>query len=231
MPQSQPVRLIFASPTYGPVDPLALKSQRVALMHAARRGVEFLGDASPDRMKFEVARDAVAQAALETEADGVFWCDSDIILPESAIYRLAQHLKIGLHFVTGIYFQRMYPHWPLIARFSEEKQTFQWIARWPEGVVAPVDGCGFGCLVTSTAMLRQIGREHGRWFAYEKYSEDFDFCRRAAALKYTLYVDTAILCGHLADPRPVTHTDFRAAHPEFFKGEGEEDGTVRSGVA
>lgn len=219
-------KLLFASPTYGPIDPQALKSQRVAIMHAAANGHIWVGDASPDRMKFDVARNAVAESACRSGADYVFWCDSDVVLPNYAITAL---IASGKDFITGIYFQRMKPHWPLIAYFNEKAQSFNWYSNWPKNVVAPVDGCGFGCVVTSVAMLREMGEEalrqnvglrEGHWFRYEKFSEDFDFCRRAARLGFQLHVDTSVLCGHLPDPEPVTIETFVAAHPEIFPANG-----------
>lgn len=214
-------KLVFASPTYGPVDPQALRSQRVAIMHAAANGHTWVADASPDRMKFDVARNASVQSALQSvEMDGaeyVFWCDSDVILPASAVTRL---LSYGLDFVTGVYFQRVHPHWPLIAHFNEDRQSFNWISNWPPDTVAPIDGAGFGCLITSTKLLDAIG---DNWFTYQKYSEDFDFCMKAKKLGYQLYVDTGVLCGHLADPVPVTRETFVRAHPEFFPANGGGD--------
>jgi hypothetical protein len=224
-------KLIFASPTYGPVDPHALKYQRAAIMFAASHGITWLGDASPDRMKFDVARDAVAKSACEMpDADdaAVFWCDSDIILPVHAIAQLAQY---GLDFVTGIYFQRIPPHWPLIASFNKSVGSFQWIARWEQNVVAPIDGCGFGCVLTSVRLLKAIGQ---LWFNYEKFSEDFDFCLKAAKAGYPPHVDTGIVCGHLADPQPIGLKHFVSVHPEFFGTMAEEarkeleSGSVRS---
>lgn len=213
------MKLIFASPSYGPVDPQALKSLRVAIMHAAANGHIWLGDASPDKMKFDVARNAVAKEACESEADAVFWCDSDIILPSYAITRLA---ACGKEFITGIYFQRIKPHYPLIANYTGK--SFQWFANWPEDSLVPIDGCGFGCVLTSTALLRAIDHE---WFNYQKYSEDFDFCLKAREKGYQLWVDTGVLCGHLPDSAPVTFETYQTAHPEIFGGNG--NGTIRSG--
>jgi hypothetical protein len=209
------MKLLLACPTYGPVDPYAARSLRAAIMTASQHGVTWLGDASPDRMKFDVARNTVAQVACNSDADAVFWCDSDVILPTHAIAQLAGR---SLDFITGIYFQRMPPHFPLIASFNEALKTFQWLMRWPEAVVAPIDGCGFGCVLTSTKLLREIG---GDWFTYRKYSEDFDFCMKAKEKGFPPHVDTTILCGHLPDPVPVTHETYQAAHPDWFKGASE----------
>lgn len=211
------MKLVFASPTYGPVDPQALKSQRAAIMHAASHGVTWVGDASPDRVKFDASRNLVVQSVLDVpqghreRADAIFWCDSDIILPPDAISRLVAAQK---DFVTGIYFQRGKPHWPLISHFDRLHETFNWFTDWPESVIAPIDGCGFGCVLTSVALLESISTA-GPWFAFEKFSEDFDFCLRAAKVGFQLYVDTGVLCGHLADAQPVTSAHFLESRKEL----------------
>lgn len=216
------MKLVFACPSYGPVDPAALKTQRAAIMHAATHGgVQWVGDASPDRMMFHAARNEVVKAALSTDADAVFWVDSDIVLPVEAITRLVQ---TGQEFVTGIYCQRYPPHWPLVAHFNEEKRTFNWFIDWPENAVAPIDGCGFGCVVTSTRLLKALDPP---WFHYEKFSEDFDFCLKAARAGFQPHVHTGVLCGHLADPKPVTLADFVAVRDSG----GLQHGAVRSDAA
>lgn len=205
------MKLVWTCPTYGPVDPQAVISQRNALMHASQHGVEWLGDASPDRLPFAAARNTVVQGVLDSapDADGIFWCDSDVILPTHAVTSL---VDAGKDFITGIYFQRRPPHWPLISHFNptgglDKQGTFNWFTAWPENVVAPIDGCGFGCVLTSTAMLKAMAP--GPWFEFKKYSEDFDFCLRAARSGFQLHVHTGVLCGHLADPIPVTVEQFR----------------------
>lgn len=242
------MKLIFSSITYGPVEPAAIVSQRAAIMHAASHGVQWVGDASPDKQTFVVGRGMVAKAACDSEADAVFWCDSDIVLPVDAITKLVSH---GLDFVTGIYFQKMGEHWPLIANFATDH--YNWMVCWPENVIAPVDGCGFGCVLTSTKMLKQMRDEFkpeirersmvcdqceskaphfecvkrpmtdneikekaNPWFEYAKFSEDFEFCQRAKKSGFQLYVDTAVLCGHLPAPPPTTIEDFKKKHPEFW---------------
>lgn len=205
------MKLIFASPTYGPIDSAALRYQRSAIMHAASNGVTWLGDASPERMKFDAARNTAVRSVLRNspDADAIFWCDSDVVLPVDAITRLVHS---GKDFITGIYFQRYPPHWPLIAHFNRHggkdgKGTFAWFTEWPENIIAPIDGCGFGCVLTSTKMLRSMDAP---WFTFERFSEDFDFCLRAKRAGYDLFVDTGVLCGHLADPVPVGITEFEA---------------------
>jgi hypothetical protein len=176
------------------------------------------------------------QRALETEADGVFWCDSDVLLHPTdergypagqadAITRLVLEQK---DFITGVYFQREPPHFPLIAHFNPKSGTgtsgsFHWFTEWPENVVAPIDGCGFGCVLTSTKLLRAIPEP---WFHYDVFSEDFTFCLNAAKAGFQLYVHTGVLCGHLPDAKPVTVNTFRAVWAADHPPQGASDGAV-----
>jgi hypothetical protein len=190
-------------------------------MHSARNGHEWLGDASPDRFAWSVARNRCVEESIkgfgDIEGAAMFWADSDVIFPVDAITKLA---STNHDFISGVYFQRYPPHWPLIAQYNDELGHFQWMVKWPKGVIAPIDGCGFGCVITSLKMLKEIEEP---WFEYKKFSEDFTFCLRAAELGYQLFVDTSILCGHLMDPVPATITNYTDCHPEFYGG---KDGTI-----
>jgi hypothetical protein len=214
-------KLCFISPTYGPVDPLIIRHHRAVIMHAAANGHTWVGDASPDRMKFDAARNAAARGAIDSGADYAVWFDSDILPPNDCVTRM---LSYGHDFVTGMYFQREGNNmWPLIANYYADKDSFSWLATWPENVLAPIDGCGFGCVITSVHMLRRIEEEglakgDSSWFNYRKFSEDFDFCMRAREAGFQLYVDTAVKCGHMGRPTVVTVDDYKKAHPTFFEG-------------
>lgn len=207
------MNLILACPTYGPVEPDAAKALRIAIMNAANRGHKWIGDASPNRMAWAVARNAAVKSLLDsgaTEDAAIVWVDSDVILPPESIIKMAES---GKDFITGVYFQRAGKHYPLVANHRKDTDTFQWMVKWPKNVIAPIDGCGFGCCLTSAKMLVDIEQP---WFEYKKFSEDFDFCIKAKNAGYQLYVDTSILCGHLKDPEPATIETFVATNPDLF---------------
>jgi hypothetical protein len=206
------VNLIFACPSYGPLEPDVVIGQRLAIMHAAKHGgVTWVGDCSPNDVKLstiDAARNRIVTEALQSDAHAIFWCDSDVVLPPHAITALvgATH-----EFVTGIYHQRAAPFYPVIARFDPDPAPhgqMRWIVGWPENVVAPIDGCGFGVALTGLALLRRMTAP---WFAFTHFSEDFTFCQRAAAAGGQLYVHTGVLCGHIGPRATITVETFRAA--------------------
>lgn len=201
------MRLLFAKPTYGPpADPCFDKSHRVALMHAAAHGVTWVGDVSPDRMGWAAARNRIVESALgankEDHIDGVFWVDDDIMVPPNAIAKLTSY---GLDFVSGLYFQRAHPFLPLFARLNK-KMSFEWGLSYPEDVIAPCDGVGFGCCYTSLRMLRKVAKLCGQEgpfggdFGKKQYGEDFTFCLRAREAGFRPHVDTSVKCEHHMGP-------------------------------
>jgi hypothetical protein len=213
------VRLIFASPTYGPVEPAARNSQFAAIMRAAGNGVTWVGNACPDKMKFDVARNTIASEAMGAgDVDGIFWCDSDIILPTDAV-RLAAH---GKDFVTGFYYQKAPPFWPLVGNQIAKGSGFSWLVEWPENALIPADGCGFGCVYTSIAMLRKM--DYPLFEYTDTISEDLYFCVKAKKLGYQLWADTAVQCGHLPQPEQITREHFQKMKPnleEFVKAQAQ----------
>lgn len=203
------MRLLFACPTYGPSpDPVLDKSRRAAIMFAANHGVTWVGDVSPDRMGWAAARNKVVESVLEADkelgVDGVFWVDDDMLIPIETIAKLVSY---GHDFVSGLYFQRASPYWPLFA-FLNKQNTFEWPAEYPQNVIAKCDGVGFGCVYTSTNLLRGVSelsecREVGPFggdFGKKSYGEDFTFCLRAKRAGFQAYVDTAVKCEHHMGP-------------------------------
>jgi GT2 family glycosyltransferase len=225
------VKIVLAHPSYGAVDPHISKALRVAIMSASRHH-EWIGDVSAIRQGWVGARNQAVKDTLAEagECDGIVWVDDDVLLPPTAITRL---LSYGKDFVTGIVYQKFGDYNPLVARWAGK--GFQWWREFPENVLAPADGCGFGCCYTSTKMLRAIaelppkapkGESYFRpdgwfhqfpaeWFGRREtdeevpMSEDFSFCVRAKVAGYQLYADTGLMCPHMIGPKFSTQTNHK----------------------
>jgi hypothetical protein len=225
-------RLLLAVPSYGHLDPTIEKDLRVAIMVAARHGVEWVGDASPDRMAYSTARNLVAQACIDTpDCDGVMWIDADVKVPASAIWKLMLDAEAhNAEFVTGIYYQREGACFPLIAQYNPEKHRFSYYTEWQDDVMAPADGCGFGFCYTAKTVLQKIAalpgfNERERWFPDTRdveggLGEDFNFCVKARQAGVQLWVTTAVQLGHGGGPEIITREHFVAAREKREKTEG-----------
>jgi glycosyltransferase involved in cell wall biosynthesis len=205
-------RVIWACPSYGSMEPVVAIGQRLAIMHASKNtDVVWSGDCSPNDVKLstiDTARNRIVKEAINTDADYVFWCDSDIVLPPDALTNLLLAKK---DFITGIYCQRRHPYYPVITHFDPDGDktpagNMNWFVEWPENTVAPVDGCGFGVVLTSTKMLRKMSPN---WFSFTHFSEDFTFCRNAANAGIQLYVHTGVLCQHMGDREAISVDTFK----------------------
>lgn len=216
-------RIVLAHPCYGSLDAEVNKALRVAMMSAARHA-EWIGDVSTVRVGWVGARNLAVKSALQDapECDGIVWVDDDVLLPSTAITRLVGYDK---DFVTGIVFQKADGFNPLVARWNGN--GFAWWKQYPENVLAPADGCGFGCCYTSTTMLKAIEKlpdfKKDGWFNQFRsghfgpqsdecsdtdMSEDFSFCMRAKLAGYQLYADTGLLCSHMIGPKYSTRETF-----------------------
>lgn len=216
-------RIVLAHPCYGPLDPEVNKALRVAMMSASRHA-EWVGDVSTIREGWVGARNRAVKAALEDapDCDGIVWVDDDVCLPPTAITRLVSY---DHDFVTGVVFQKFGDINPLVAVWRGN--GFAWWREFPENVLAPADGCGFGCCYTSTKMLRAIQQVDGfktdGWFNQfpanhfgkqieadtdTAMSEDFSFCMRAKQAGFQLYADTGLLCSHMIGPKFATKATF-----------------------
>jgi FkbM family methyltransferase len=67
----------------------------------------------------------------------------------------------------------------------------------------PVDGCGFGCVLVKSEIIRKIGYPQ---FVYKSaldhrntISEDVYFCTRARQLGFQIFADSTIVCNHIGN--------------------------------
>jgi len=205
------MNLIFAKPTYGPSsDPGFDSSHRRAIMHAANKGITWVGDLSPDRQGWSAARNFIASGAIEialdNKVDGVFWVDDDLVIPKDTITRLTSH---NLDFVSGLYFQRALPFRPVFGTWNKKDATFDWPGVYEDNIVTPWDGVGFGCSYTSLRLLKLVSdlpgcKENGPFggdFQKKTYGEDFTFCLRALEVGIRPHLDTSVKCRHYIGPK------------------------------
>jgi len=209
------LKLALAAPLYGPRDPHVAKHLMAAVMTASNAGVKWVGDVSSIRMGWEAGRDVAAKAAIKAGADGVFWVDDDVKLPPEALVKL---LAAEKDFVSGLYFQKYPPHWPLVAMY--DGRSFLWLQDYPKvNQVVEVDGVGFGCAYTSTKLLKVLKARYEKIFEWTDYSEDFTFCLRAGEAGMKPWVDTTIKCGHSPlEPTYITEEDFFRARKAVIDG-------------
>jgi hypothetical protein len=167
-------------------------------------------------MPYDMARNVACQAALERNADALFFLDSDVVPPSDAILRLFNTRK---PIISGMYCRRQ-PPWSV----PVAQKGGNWLVDFKPGETVEVDLVGAGCLLIRTDVFRSlpaIDPARGKlWFDWrsdmpnlphgDNTSEDFSFCRHAQRHGMKLLLDTSIVCRHvgLADS---TFQHFRPA--------------------
>lgn len=153
-------------------------------------------------MPFDHARSQACQRALETGHEYLFFLDDDVIPPPDAILRLMNQNK---DIISGLYYRRQNPVYPVMMR-EVAGQGATWITDAKMGDVIEADLIGSGCMLIKRKVLEIM---QPPWFVwkcdpfrfpdipqFERCSEDYDFCRKARALGFKLFVDTSVQCTH-----------------------------------
>lgn len=151
-------------------------------------------------------RNQLAGVAMDGGFDAVLWLDSDMVVPSDLLKRMIAHFEAGREMVTGLYFTRRTPVEPVIYRrlyFTREDPQFptphaESMNDYPKDSVFPVYACGFGAVMTSTALIRRVRERFGLPFSPQSgWGEDLSFCIRAHEVGATITCDSTIKCGHV----------------------------------
>lgn len=152
------------------------------------------------------ARNLLAKEALNTGADRILWLDSDMFFGPDLMQRMAEDLDEGRDFVSGLYFRRRLPTIPLIydrveivdnaGKMVGQTHSFE---DYPKGDIFPIAGCGFGAVMMTTKLLKDVCDNYD--YPFEPLAgilgEDLTFCLRAKEAGYQLYCDSRLSIGHV----------------------------------
>ena len=146
------------------------------------------------RMQVDMARNVLAQKAIEGGYDRILWIDSDMTFEPDMMERLSDDLDAGWDMVTGLYFKRTFPLEPVIyERVEEAKADTYW--EYPQDQLFPVAGCGFGGVLMKTDILRDL--KDPPFLPFLHLSEDLSFCVRMAAHDRRMACDSRVKLGHM----------------------------------
>lgn len=99
-------------------------------------------------------RNMIADDFLKTDAEWLFWVDSDTLPPVGAVERL---LAVGKTLVSGTYYGKNPPHNPIAYFVHNGAFTpIDKIRAWEKGELIPVDAVGFGCMLTHRSVFEDI---------------------------------------------------------------------------
>ena len=135
------------------------------------------------------------------EFDYLFSVDSDIILPKDSLVKM---LAWDKDIISGVYVQRSPGiHTPEIYHDNEYGgvSNTPWEDIKHNNGLCEIAGCGFGCVLVKSEVLREMEYPH---FLYssaidhsKSLSEDIYFCFKARRMGYKIWCDTTIQCDHV----------------------------------
>lgn len=153
-----------------------------------------------------VARDKLANKAINEGFDWVLWLDSDMVFQDT----LLEDLQFcGKDFVTGVYHARRKGYDSCIFE-KIDLDELKKCESYPSQAFR-VEGCGFGCVLIKTEILKHIVQTYKTAFLpLKQYGEDIAFCLRARELGYKLWCEPSAVCGHIGHITiyPEDHEDY-----------------------
>lgn len=139
-----------------------------------------------------ISRDNLAKKAIEGGYERVLWLDADMIFDFNVYHQLASTRK---DFVTGQYRGRHGKNKPCL--FDKLIPSIR-STEFGEGVYR-IEGCGFGCVLINTDILKHIMEEFGTCFTpTQEFGEDTMFCKRALDMGYEIWATDRVKAGHIA---------------------------------
>lgn len=152
------------------------------------------------------ARNLLANKAITEGFDRVLWLDSDMTFDPDLMQRLSARLDEGYNFVTGLYFTRKEEIKPVIYKAlyfkTTEKGERYPVAEtyfdYPKNEVFEISACGFGAVMMTTDMIREVSKLGLPFSPAVGFGEDLTFCRTAEGLGLKMYCDSSIKLGHIA---------------------------------
>lgn len=160
-----------------------------------------------------IARERIAELAVEDDFDHLFFIDDDMIASPDLFERLYKHQK---DIVGALAFTRFGPHKPVIYLLEEgydpvlkkEYYTSKAWLTYPKDTLVECDAVGFGAVLIKVDVLRKMSRP---WFTPASgKGEDIQFCFDARKAGFKVFMDTATKLGHLGPPKNVTEEVYEA---------------------
>jgi hypothetical protein len=155
------------------------------------------------------ARNTLSREFLKTDLEWAFCMDSDMILePRTIPVMMNWAKKLDAKFLSGIYYQRMGEHKPLILKRLDGKDYKDEYAAdnilLPDNLIQPFkfDACGFGCVLLHRDVFANIKEPYFKNIfingGYE-VSEDFYFCKQLRDNNIDMWCIPELKCDHLGE--------------------------------
>lgn len=187
-------KILIAIPTLDYIHRKFVESLSEMIRHIGYMGVNF-------DLTFEgctlvyISRDNLARKAIEGDYSWVLWLDADMVFEKDIYEKLLYSHK---DFVSAIYRGRHGTHRPCIFEKLEPPERWENFDLPEEPAVREIKGCGFGCVLTSTDILKTVWNRFGTCFRPTPLlGEDLAFCKRVSDCGFPMYANLGARIGHI----------------------------------
>lgn len=140
------------------------------------------------------ARNKLVVSGLSSEADYLFFMDSDSVVSPEDLDRLVKAKK---DVISGIYFMRGMPYNPVIYESDWKGKGYVFLKDVKDGIER-IDGCGMGCCLIRRKVFEKVRKP---WFEFNHMgngsTEDFDFCRKLDREGFKIFAHWGVKIGHI----------------------------------
>ena len=179
-----------------------------------------VGDARFGVTKFSMlhdARNTLAANAIQHGYDRVLWIDSDMRFESDLMEKLAADMggtdvddnalvTFDRDYVAALAFNRVTPTEPVVYNSLSELDDMPGmygvhiLRNYPHNQLFKVAATGFGCVMTSTRLLKAVWDRFGPPFSYvANLGEDMSFCWKVGQLGIPMWCDSRIKVGHIGE--------------------------------
>jgi hypothetical protein len=103
-------------------------------------------------------RNLIVEEFLKSDAEWLFWIDSDTTIPMGAVERMLAH---GRTLVSGLYYGKHDPHPPIAYHiYNGAYAPLDQHRAWEVGEIIEVDSSGMGCALTHRSVFEDIKKSY-----------------------------------------------------------------------
>lgn len=188
------MKLLIGVPTLDYINVEFVKCLFALIQRLRDDGITFDLDIESGTLVY-IARERIAHKAINEGYSHVLWLDSDMVFKPDILDDL---MFSGKNFVSGVYHARRKGYASCIfSSIDVEHDGVKHIEKYPTSTFR-IAGCGFGCVLTATDVLKTVCLNAETCFTpLKNYGEDLAFCKRASDLGFEIWCEPSAVCGHI----------------------------------
>src|ERR1044072_9050539 len=149
----QKAKISIGLPFYGDFSGV-WTTQMLQFVGAASKEYEIRDIIASGVMTADHNRNVIVNEFLKSDAEWLFWVDSDTLVPVGALVRMLTHRRT---LVSGLYYGKNPPHPPIAYTvFNGAFPPIDRVVKWEKAEIINVDACDMGRMLTQRSVVEDI---------------------------------------------------------------------------